>query len=790
VNELDIQALPLLPLTTGVVLPGMVVTLTVESDEARAAIEAAAEGDDRRLLTVPKVEGRYARIGVVATIEDVGRLRNGVEAVVIRGVRRATVGLGVPGTGEATWVQVGPAEDAGVTDRAATLAREYRAAIEAITEARGVPAVADVLRGITDPGQLADMSGYSPDLSFEQKVSVLETLDVETRLEIVLRWAKETLAEIEVKERIRDEVAENLEQRQREVLLREQLAAIRKELGEDGADDVVGEYRTRIAEAGMPDDVRSQAERELGRLERTSEQSPEYGWIRTYLDWLLDVPWSERTEDNLDIAEAREVLDADHEGLRDVKDRILEYLAVRKLRADRGLGEAGGRGSGAILTLVGPPGVGKTSLGESVARALGRRFVRVSLGGVHDESEIRGHRRTYVGALPGRIVRALKDAGTKNPVMMLDEVDKVGADWRGDPSSALLEVLDPAQNHTFRDHYLDVDLDLSEVLFIATANVAETIAGPLLDRMEVIRIDGYTEDEKVAIARRHLLPRQLERTGLRPDEVDVDDDALHAIVADHTREAGVRNLERELGKVLRKVATKLTAGEATAPVPVGAEDLRGYLGRPRFSFEAAERTAVPGVSTGLAVTGTGGDVLFIEASREDVSDAGVDGLTLTGQLGDVMKESARIALSYVRSHAPELGIAADRLRGRFHVHVPAGAVPKDGPSAGIAMTTALASLLTDRPVRAEVGMTGEVTLQGRVLPIGGVKQKVLAAHRAGLKEVVLPARNEGDLDDVPEQVRGEMTFTLADDVAEVLRIALDEAVRDDGAASAEPAGTR
>jgi ATP-dependent Lon protease len=768
-NELDIQALPLLPLTTGVVLPGMVVTLTVESDDARAAIGAAAGSDEALLLTVPRVGNRYARIGVVATIEDVGRLPSGVEAVVIRGLRRATVGLGVPGTGEATWVQVETATQADPTPRATELARDYRAAVEAITEARGVPAVADVLRSVTDPGQLADMSGYSPDLSFEQKVEVLETLDVEARLELVLGWAKDTLAEVQVKERIRDEVAGNLEERQRELLLREQMAAIRKELGEDGTEDVAEEYRTKIAEAGMPDEVRVQAERELGRLERTSEQSPEHGWIRTYLDWLLDVPWGLRTEDNLDIPEARAVLDADHEGLGDVKDRILEFLAVRKLRAARGLGESGGRGSGAILTLVGPPGVGKTSLGESVARALGRKFVRVSLGGIHDEAEIRGHRRTYVGALPGRIVRALKDAGTKNPVMMLDEVDKVGADWRGDPSSALLEVLDPAQNHTFRDHYLDVDLDLSEVLFIATANVAETIPGPLLDRMEVIRIDGYTEDEKVAIARRHLLPRQIERHGLRADEVEVDDAALRGVVGDYTREAGVRNLERELGKVFRKVATKLAAGDAEAPIRIGAADLRSYLGRQRFFFEAAERTAVPGVATGLAVTGTGGEVLFIEATREDVAE---DGLTLTGQLGDVMKESARIALSYVRSHAEALGIPEGRLRGRFHVHVPAGAVPKDGPSAGVAMTTALASLLTGRPVRAEVGMTGEVTLQGRVLPIGGVKQKVLAAHRSGLKEVVLPRRNEGDVEDVPEQVREELAIHLADEVADVLSVAL------------------
>jgi ATP-dependent Lon protease len=715
-------------------------------------------------------------VGTIAKIEELGQTRSGVEALVIRGIARAVVGVGVPGTGEAVWVQVEPVDEGEPTPRARELAREYRAVIENIVEARGVPQVAEFLRGIDDPGQIADTSGYSPDLSFEQKVQVLETADVEARLELVVAWAKDTLAELELKDKIRTDVSEGMEKRQREFLLREQMNAIRKELGEDGEEDVVEEYRAKIAEAGMPDDVREQAEKELGRLERTSEQSPEYGWIRTYLDWLIDVPWSVRTEDNLDIAEARAVLDADHEGLEDVKDRILEYLAVRKLRAERGLGEATGRGSGAILTLVGPPGVGKTSLGESVARALGRKFVRVSLGGIHDEAEIRGHRRTYVGALPGRIVRALKDAGSKNPVMMLDEIDKVGADWRGDPSSALLEVLDPAQNHTFRDHYLDVDLDLSEVLFITTANVSETIPGPLFDRMEVIRIDGYTEDEKVAIAKHHLVARQRERNGLRADEVTITDDALRTIVGDYTREAGVRNLERELGKAMRKVATKIAAGEVEAPVTIDAGDVREFLGRQKFFFEAAERTAVPGVATGLAVTGVGGDVLFIEASRED--DADKDGLTLTGQLGDVMKESAQIALSYVRSHADELGIASERLRGRFHVHVPAGAVPKDGPSAGVTMTTALVSLLTDTPVRAEVGMTGEVTLQGRVLPIGGVKQKVLAAHRSGLKEVVLPKRNEGDLDDVPEQVREQMTFHTAESVDEVLDIAfgVEEAV--------------
>jgi len=775
-TELHTETLPLLPLTTGAVLPGMVVTLTIESPDAAAAIDAAAHGE---LVLVPRIEGRYARVGTVARVEEVGKIRGGAEAAVIRGLHRGVVGIGVPGTGSATWVQIEPVDEGAPSPRARQLAGEYRATLETIVEARGLPQIAEFLRGIDAPGQIADMAGYSPDLSFERKVEILETVDVEERLEKVLGWAKDTLAEVEVKERIRDEVSENLEKRQREVILREQMAAIRKELGDDDGDDVIADLRAKIEAAGMPDEVREQAERELGRLERTSDQSPEYGWIRTYLDWLTEVPWNVRTDDNLEIDQARAVLDADHEGLEDVKDRILEYLAVRKLRKERGLAEATGRGSGAILTLVGPPGVGKTSLGESVARALGRHFVRVSLGGIHDEAEIRGHRRTYVGALPGRIVRALKDAGTKNPVMMLDEIDKVGADWRGDPSSALLEVLDPAQNHTFRDHYLDVDLDLSEVLFIATANVAETIPAPLLDRMEVIRIDGYTEEEKVAIARLHLLPRQLERNGLRADEVTIADDALRAVVADYTREAGVRNLERELGKLLRKAATTIASGGASGgasagghdtPIVVEADDVRTYLGRPRFFFEVAERTAVPGVATGLAVTGTGGDVLFIEATREE--GEATDGFTLTGQLGDVMKESAQIALSYVRSHAAELGIPSERAHGRFHLHVPAGAVPKDGPSAGVTMTTALVSLLTDQPVLASVGMTGEVTLQGRVLPIGGLKQKVLAAHRAGLTEVILPKRNEGDLDDVPEQVREQMTFHPVEDVRDVLAVAL------------------
>jgi ATP-dependent Lon protease len=772
-EQLDTAVLPLLPLTSGVVLPGMVITLMLETPEAKAAA-SAARAQENTLVLVPRVGSRYAAVGTVAKIEDSGQLQNGMEALVIRGLYRAVVGTGVAGTGDATWVQVEEADETNsTTPKARELAREYRGTLENIVEARGVPQIAEVLRGITEPGALADMAGYSPDLGLEQKIEVLETLDVEQRLEKVLAWAKETLAEVTVKDKIREEVQGNLDKHQREFILRQQMDAIRKELGEDDGENVVEGYRKRIEEANMPEDVRKQAERELGRLERMSDQSPEVGWIRTYLDWLLDVPWDVRSEDNLDIAEARRILDEDHTGLKDVKERILEYLAVRKLRQERGLGAATGRGSGAILTLIGPPGVGKTSLGESVARALGRKFVRVSLGGIHDEAEVRGHRRTYVGALPGRIVRALKDAGTKNPVMMLDEIDKVGSDWRGDPSSALLEVLDPAQNHTFRDHYLDVDLDLSEVLFIATGNVAETIPGPLYDRMEVIRLDGYTEDEKVAIARDHLLKRQVEKNGLTPDEVVVTDDAMRAIVGDYTREAGVRNLERELGKVLRKVATKVAGKEVEPPVTVDASHMREYLGRPKFFFEAAERTSVPGVATGLAVTGTGGDVLFIEATRMESEGGSGDGLMLTGQLGDVMKESAQIALSYVRSHAPELGIAAEDLKGRFHVHVPAGAVPKDGPSAGVTMTTALASLLTGRPVRSVVGMTGEVTLQGKVLPIGGVKQKVLAAHRAGLKEVILPKRNEGDLDDVPEQVRNDIEFHIAESIDQVLAWALE-----------------
>jgi ATP-dependent Lon protease len=757
-----------------VVLPHMTVTLAVEGDNQRAAIEAARQGS-RLVLLVPRIEGKFGAIGTVGRLGDSGELPTGAEAFMVRGEYRARLGGGQADIAGALWVKADPITDPEPpTERSLELMREYRALLENLVESRGVPQVVQFIRAAKTPGHLADLAGYSPDLSTEQKLQVLETIDLDERLTLLIGWTKQILADASLKEKIRSDVAEGMEKTQREFLLRQQLEAIKKQLNE-GSSDVVSTYRERVAKASMPEDVLKEVNRELDRLERTSEQNPEYGWIRTYLDWMLDIPWNVRSEDNFDLIKARDILNEDHTGLSDVKDRIIEFLAVRKLRNERGLEVLSGRGSGAIITLVGPPGVGKTSLGASVARALGRKFTRVSLGGIRDEADIRGHRRTYVGALPGRIVRALKDAGTKNPVIMLDEIDKVGSDWRGDPSSALLEVLDPAQNHTFRDHYLEVDLDLSEVLFIPTANVSETIPAPLLDRMELIRLDGYTEEEKVAIARDHLLKRQVKQAGLKPEEVSIDDAAIMKVITEQTREAGVRNLERELGKITRKVATKIATNALIPPVAITPERVGEFLGKPRFDNEVAARTAVPGVATGLAVTGVGGDVLFVEATATPTSNGHGGSLTLTGQLGDVMKESAQIALSYVRSHAEELGIDPKSIEKVFHIHVPAGAVPKDGPSAGVTMTTAIVSLLTGRVVRNTVGMTGEVTLQGLVLPIGGVKQKVLAAHRMGLKEVILPKRNEKDLDDVPESVRNAMTFHLASKVDDVLQYALEPA---------------
>jgi ATP-dependent Lon protease len=760
--------LPILSLPDLVVLPGMVVPVELDSD-ARAVIDAARAGSDGQLLLAPRLADRYPTYGVLAEIEQVGRLPGGSPAAVLRAGRRAKLGSGVPGPGAALWVEAETVDEEPVTDAVRELATEYKGVVVAILQRRNAWQVIDTVQRITDPSELADMAGYAPYLSDEQKRQLLETPDVHERLTLVLAWAREQLAELEVTEKIRDDVREGMDKRQREFLLREQLAAIRKELGEDepdGAED----YRTRVEAAELPDKVREAALREVGKLERASDQSPEAGWIRTWLDTVLDLPWTDRTTDNADIATAREVLDADHHGLDDVKDRIVEYLSVRARRAERGMEIVGGRGSGAVLALVGPPGVGKTSLGESVARALGRKFVRVALGGVRDEAEIRGHRRTYVGALPGRIVRAITEAGSMNPVVLLDEIDKVGSDFRGDPAAALLEVLDPAQNHTFRDHYLEVDLDLSDVLFLATANVAETIPAALYDRMEVVNLDGYTEDDKVSIARTHLLPRQLERAALSADEVSISDEALRRIAGEYTREAGVRQMERALARVLRKVATRLATD--SGPVAVDETNLTDFLGRPRFLPESAERTSVPGVATGLAVTGAGGDVLFIEAT----SMAGESRLTLTGQLGDVMKESAHIALSYLRSRGAAHGIDGTSFDRAVHLHVPAGAVPKDGPSAGVTMVTALASLASGRPVRSDVGMTGEVTLNGRVLPIGGVKQKLLAAQRAGLKTVFIPQRNEPDLDDVPAEVLSELDVRPVGDVAQILDYALDQPV--------------
>jgi ATP-dependent Lon protease len=803
------KLLRLIPLDDTVVFPNMGITLTIDV------------GEDERVILVPRHENEFLEVGTIAEVTEQIRLPGGGRAVAISGEHRGLIGAAQTGAEGELRVEVEEhPDDVPVDKRTRELEREYRAVVEEILELRGDDGrIAAFLRAIAEPGGLADSAGYSPNLSYEQKVELLRTLDVTDRLQLAVTLQRESLAELQVRKRIREDVQDGAEKQQREYFLRKQMDSIRKELGDDDA-SVAEEYRAKIDEADMPDEVHEQAVKELARFERMGEQTGESSMIRTYLDWLIAVPWGKRSDEHLDPVAARAVLDADHAGLEDVKDRVTEYLAVRKLREDRGI-EADPK-SGAILTLIGPPGTGKTSIGESIARATGREFVRMSLGGVRDEAEIRGHRRTYIGALPGRLVRALRDAGTMNPVILLDEVDKVGADWRGDPSAALLEVLDPAQNHSFRDHYLDVELDLSQVMFLATANVADTIPGPLLDRMEVIRFDGYTSEEKLAIAKGYLWPRQRDRNGLREDEVQISDDVLRTIIGEYTREAGVRNLERELGTVLRKTATKIASAQTQAqadeqpltdtadakespaksngkvsdadakkaakkpkakakakaakrtPVKIEVETVRDALGRQKVFQESAARTATPGVATGLAVTGAGGDVLFVEATAMKSGSSGASNLVLTGQLGDVMKESAKIALSYVRGHAEELGIDEHAFENKeFHVHVPAGAIPKDGPSAGVTMVTALASLLSGRPVKHTVGMTGEVTLQGRVLPIGGFKQKALAANAAGLTDVILPERNRGDLDEIPEEVRNQMSFHPVMTVQEVLDRALE-----------------
>lgn len=823
VNEAPAISLPVLTLHNGVVLPQMVLTLTLETDDARAAVDAAMEAGSPVLL-VPRVGERSSAVGTVAAIDQAGDLPGGARAVFLRGLRRVRIGRAVPGAGDALWVTAEDVDEGEVTEEQRRLAEEYRAVLENILEHRKAPQIADFVRSVDGPSALADIMGYSPDIDFDQKVELLETLDLTERLTKVLEWGRHTLAALELKEKVRADVSENLERGQREAILRQQLEAIRKELGDDDS-SVIEEYRSQLAQRDLPEHVEHELTAEIDKLERTPEQAAEHGWIRSWIDAVLAFPWDVRAEEHLDLEVARAQLDADHTGLQDVKERLVEFLAVRKLRSEREIDTSSRAGStagvatsnttdrpgrGAILALVGPPGVGKTSLGRSVAEALGRPYVRVALGGVRDEAEIRGHRRTYVGARAGRIVKAIEEAGAMNPLVVLDEIDKVGSDWRGDPSSALLEVLDPAQNSTFRDHYLELDVDLSDVVFVATANVLDTIPPALLDRLEVIEIDGYTTAEKVAIARDHLVGRQLEVSGLTEMDVRLTDDALRVIIEGYTREAGVRGLERKLGAVMRKVATRVAVGkpETTGDAPledsrdeavepdernsigpdtIDTDDVREFLGRPRHRIDEQRPTDVPGVATGLAVTGAGGDVLLVETARVDdrqsSSERPIDSaLELTGQLGDVMKESGQIVLSYLRAN-PD--VIRDRLRdgadedpsdvlhrGRFHVHFPAGAIPKDGPSAGVTMATALASLVTGRPMRPEVAMTGEVSLIGRVLPIGGVKQKLLAAHRAGITEVILPADNEADLDDVPDDVLDGLEVHLASHVGEVLDHAL------------------
>ena len=756
------------------VLPGATVTLTLSTDELRRAVHAATDNFGGRLLLTG---GDEQGLGAVARVPNVGNLPTGEAAAIVRVEGRARISAVHSESGSASLADAELLFDGPTTSSTDAATRELRATLELIAEKRNSRRLPELLRTVQDPGALADAVALWAEFADDDRLVVLRAVDVGDRVNAIHAWARNHLNELQVAETIRNDVSQGMDKQQREYLLRQQMNAIRKELGE-GDEDVTDEYRTRLTDLDAPESVKTAIAKELDRFERMSSQSPEHSWIRTWLDRIFEMPWGERTDDNVDLVDAQAILDADHYGLDEVKDRIIEFLATRKLRRDRGLdarvdadGERTARGQGSVITLVGPPGVGKTSLGESIAHAMGREFVRVALGGVRDESEIRGHRRTYVGSQPGRIVRALQEAQTMNPVILLDEVDKMAAGgWSGDPTAALLEVLDPAQNHTFRDHYLEVDLDLSEVVFIATANVVDTIPGPLLDRMDIVRLDGYTEAEKSFIARRYLLPRQIERSGLQLDEVVVDDVVINEIISGWTREAGVRSLERELGRLVRKVTSKVATGTDT-PVNIVVDELTDWIGRRKVDDEVTARTNTPGVATGLAVTGAGGDVLFIETTAFPTGPDSEPGLTLTGQLGDVMKESAQIALNYVRSHADELGLDPDSMRQRFHVHVPAGAIPKDGPSAGITMTTALVSLLSGRAVKPTVGMTGEINLQGQVLPIGGLKQKVLAAHRLGLTEIVLPKRNEKDLEDVPDNVKADMTFHIASTYADVAAVA-------------------
>ncbi len=765
--------LPVVPLRDSILFPRMVLPMAARRDVSLRALDAAAQGDRYVMLVAQREREKddvtpadlYAT-GTIAKILQFYRTPDGGMHFIVQGLGRAHL---------ATFTQTEPhliatvivlPEEVEKTTEIEALMREVASQISHYAElGGGLPEeVAAAATRVTEPGWLADLVAFLPELTTIQRQEMLETVDVASRLRMVGGLLNKQLEILELKGKIHAEIKQGMEKTQREYLLREQLKAIQKELADsEGTESELDELKRQIVEAGMPDAVRQKAEKELARLQAMPQGSPETGIIRTYVDWLATLPWSKETPDNLDIIEAARVLDEQHFGLQKVKDRILEHLAVRSL--------AGTELRTPIICFVGPPGVGKTSLGKSIATALGREFVRISLGGVHDEAEIRGHRRTYIGALPGRIIQGMKTAGTHNPVFMLDEIDKVGNDFRGDPTAALLEVLDPEQNNTFADHYLEVPFDLSRVLFITTANLLDTIPAPLRDRMEVIRIAGYTEDEKVEIAQRHLLPRQRRQHGLTDEQVAVTPQALQTIVRGYTREAGVRNLERELAQICRKLA-RATAEGAKEPVTISPESLQGYLGHQRFAYGMAEEADEVGLVTGLAWTETGGDLITIEATVMP-GTAGQTDLILTGQLGQVMQESARAALSYVRSHAWELGIDRALFTNHvLHVHVPAGAIPKDGPSAGITMATAIASALSGRPARRDVAMTGEVTLRGRVLPIGGLKEKTLAAHRAGITTVLLPKANETDLDDLATEVKQDLTLIPVERMTDVLTIAL------------------
>jgi ATP-dependent Lon protease len=749
-RETEARTVPVLPLTTGVVLPQMVVTVALETDEARAAADAlgALDRDPKpELLLVPRVEGRYGRIGVLATVESHGELPGGTPALIVRATGRARIGAGVVGTGTALLVEADPIPEPDPSARAVELADELRSVTRSLFEQLGGRRLTAVLDEVDGPSGLADLAGWWPDLAIERKVELLETVDVEARVELVLAWVRDALAEAEVARSIRSQVEEGMEARQREFLLRQQLDAIRKELGEGGDDeDLAATFRARLAELELTDAARAHAEREIDRLERMSPQNAEYGWVRTWLETFTELPWGTRTTDQLDLAAAKDVLDADHTGLDEVKDRIVEFLAVGAMRGEM---------AGSILLLIGPPGVGKTSIGKSIAEALGRKFYRFSVGGMRDEAEIKGHRRTYIGAMPGKFVQALKEAGSANPVIMLDEIDKIGASFQGDPASALLEVLDPEQNADFLDHYLDVRFDLSKALFICTANDF-SIPSALLDRMEVIRLSGYITEEKLAIARHHLWPRVLERAGLKKNQLTITEGAIRHVIEGYAREAGVRNLEKQLGRVARKAVVKILGGAAT-PIRIGTKEIEAYLDKPVFTREKPI-TGV-GVVTGLAWTALGGATLPVEATRVHTLNRG---FKLTGKLGEVMKESAEIAYSYVASHLKAYGADETFFDKSFvHLHVPEGATPKDGPSAGVTMATALLSLAKNKKLPRPLAMTGELTLTGQVLPVGGIREKVIAARRIGLHELILPEANRRDFDKLPGHIRAGMTVHFA-----------------------------